>query len=186
MPFAVASVIDAFKKINSTKEIGAAAFNEFVSNISSLMQKIGSVSVDASVNLGVSLMQGIIKGIQSQTSALIKALDDAMGAALEGVKKTLGIASPSRLFEDQVGTNIASGIAKGMDKINDPNFGALLGMTDRFRSSALATAATAPLSSSTNTATYNDHYTVNATYRYQEESTIRDDLQMVHMLRGRR
>ena len=182
----IGKAIDQFSKLLDFKAPSKDIINAFTSTLTTFVSEMTKLVLPASQDIGVDMIAGVIKGIQSQTSALTKALDDAMNAALEGVKKTLGIASPSRLFEDQVGTNIASGIAKGMDKINDPNFGALLGMTDRFRSSALATAATAPLSSSTNTATYNDHYTVNATYRYQEESTIRDDLQMVHMLRGRR
>ena len=179
----VAGAIDAFKKINSTKEIGSAAFNEFVKNITELMNKISATTIDASINLGASLMQGIIKGIQSQSDALVKALDDAMGKALEGVKKTLGIASPSKVFEEQVGTNIAAGIASGMNKITEPNFGGLLAATDNFRSASVAMAANTPLTS--NNASYTEQYNVYASYKHQEESTIRDDLRMVHMLRGR-
>ena len=179
----VAGAIDAFKKINSTKEIGSAAFNEFVKNITELMNKISATTIDASINLGASLMQGIIKGIQSQSDALTKALDSALGKALEGIKKTLGIASPSKVFEDEVGANIAAGIASGMNRIAEPNFGGLLAATDNFRTASVAMAANAPLMSNSN---HTEQYNVYANYKYQEESTIREDLRMVHMLRGRR
>ncbi len=63
-------------------------------------------------NIVTSLWNGISGGwnwLTSQVSSLAKGL-------LAGVKKTLKIGSPSKLFRDEVGTNIAKGIWVGFDK----------------------------------------------------------------------
>jgi len=179
----ISTAIDQFAKLLDFKAPSKDAMTTFVNALKSIVSAMTNLVLPASEDIGVQLIQGIIKGIQSQVAALSKALDDAMGQALDSIKVTLGIASPSKVFEEQVGTNIAAGIASGMNKITEPNFGGLLAATDNFRSASVAMAANTPLTS--NNASYTEQYNVYASYKHQEESTIRDDLRMVHMLRGR-
>ena len=180
----ISTAIDQFAKLLDFKAPSKDAMTTFVNALKSTVSAMTNLVLPASEDIGVQLIQGIIKGIQSQVAALSKALDDAMGQALDSIKVTLGIASPSKVFEEQVGTNIAAGIASGMNKITEPNFGGLLAATDNFRMASVAMAANAPIMHSTGT--YTEQYNVYANYKHQEESTIRDDLRMVHMLRGRR
>lgn len=58
---------------------------------------------------------GIWNGIQSYASWLWQQVKNFASNILNSVKNALGIHSPSRLFEDQVGKNIALGIGEGFD-----------------------------------------------------------------------
>lgn len=58
---------------------------------------------------------GIWNGIQSYASWLWKQVKNFASNILNSVKSALGIHSPSKLFEEQVGKNIALGIGEGFD-----------------------------------------------------------------------
>lgn len=66
------------------------------------------------VGLGVNIIKGIIKGLQSMASAVVEALLNIIKAGVDAVKKWLGIKSPSRLMAKEVGQWIPAGIATGM------------------------------------------------------------------------
>lgn len=67
-------------------------------------------------NLGKNILDGIINGIKKNASKIIDSLIAAAGAALNGVKEFLGIHSPSTVFRDQIGKNMALGMGVGFDK----------------------------------------------------------------------
>lgn len=58
---------------------------------------------------------GIWNGIQSYASWLWQQVKNFASNILNSVKSALGIHSPSKLFEEQVGKNIALGIGEGFD-----------------------------------------------------------------------
>ena len=64
---------------------------------------------------GRSVIDGIISGINDGIGALEDAITGAAKRALDAAKKALGISSPSRVFADQVGFHIATGIAAGIN-----------------------------------------------------------------------
>jgi len=64
--------------------------------------------------LGKSILDGIKNGITGSAKQLAGSVVDAAKNALTGAKKFLGIASPSRLFKDQVGLEIGAGMAAGI------------------------------------------------------------------------
>jgi TP901 family phage tail tape measure protein len=67
-------------------------------------------------DVGKGIVMGIINGVINQGGALIHKLEDLANSALKAAKKFLGISSPSKLFADEVGKNVALGIAVGIDK----------------------------------------------------------------------
>jgi phage-related protein len=66
--------------------------------------------------LGVDMIRGIANGLSNAGSALADAAKKAANGALNSIKKALGIASPSRVFRDEVGLMMGEGIAVGLDK----------------------------------------------------------------------
>ena len=71
------------------------------------------------------MIKGIAKGVTNAKKMLVEAVKKVGGWALEGIKKLLGIASPSKVFRDQVGKNMALGLAEGFED-NMPDLGASL------------------------------------------------------------
>jgi phage-related protein len=64
--------------------------------------------------VGRDIINGIISGIKAMGSALAGALKDIVTAGLDVAKKALGIASPSKVFRDEVGKWIPAGVAVGI------------------------------------------------------------------------
>ena len=64
--------------------------------------------------LGLGITDGIIDGLDS--SKVNNKIVDMANEALRKAKKALGIASPSKVFRDEVGKQISAGIALGIDK----------------------------------------------------------------------
>ena len=64
---------------------------------------------------GANIVNGVIEGVKSGVGALKDAVKSAAGKALDAAKNFLGIHSPSKVFQDEVGKMIALGIAKGVE-----------------------------------------------------------------------
>ena len=71
--------------------------------------------------VGMNIVRGIANGISGAVSFITDAARSAASAALEAAKGFLGINSPSTLFENQVGANMALGMVKGWDNILGSN-----------------------------------------------------------------
>lgn len=65
---------------------------------------------------GANIINGIIEGVKGGVTALKDAVKSAAGKALDAAKNFLGIHSPSKVFQDEVGKMIALGTAKGIEK----------------------------------------------------------------------
>ena len=95
-----------------------------VQGIPSLLGKIPSMIVQiknafTSVNwgqVGLNIIKGIASGIAGAAGRLVDAAVKAATDALNWVKKKLGIHSPSTVFRDQVGKNMALGVGVGFEK----------------------------------------------------------------------
>jgi hypothetical protein len=66
--------------------------------------------------IGEAIIDGIKEGVVNAAKRLADSVVDAAKSALNAAKKFLGINSPSRLFRDQVGLMIGTGIAAGIDQ----------------------------------------------------------------------
>jgi len=103
---------------NETPRIIDAGFKmtiDFINGLADAIRENTPVLVEAFWNLAAAMIEGLVAG-------LFAGIDGAVGAAIalgesmiKGVKDVLGIASPSKVFEEEVGRNIALGTAKGID-----------------------------------------------------------------------
>ena len=65
--------------------------------------------------LSANIINGLIDGIGAAEDNLIATVTGAVGKAVDGVKKFLGIASPSKLMRDEIGKYIPEGLALGIE-----------------------------------------------------------------------
>ena len=66
--------------------------------------------------IGTNIIQGIANGIRNAGSIIVSAAKDAAQSAFNAAKEFLGIGSPSKLFEKEVGRQISAGMAIGISK----------------------------------------------------------------------
>ena len=92
------------------------AIPNLVSKIPQIISAIKDafLSVDW-LSVGVNIIKGIASGVASAAEQLVDAAVSAATDALNWVKSKLGIHSPSRVFRDQVGKNMALGIGVGFE-----------------------------------------------------------------------
>ena len=119
------SAFDFFRSINWA-QLGSNLIHGIVSLIQgnfnvipNALRSIGSTAFNAFTsinwfNLGANIIQGVINGISSNVGAIASAARNAAYNALQAAKSFLGINSPSKVFEDQVGYQSDAGFAKGM------------------------------------------------------------------------
>lgn len=67
------------------------------------------------VNLGWEIASGIARGILNGIGNVINAITNVVSSALDSAMEWLGIASPSRVFRDNVGKWIPEGMAVGIE-----------------------------------------------------------------------
>lgn len=67
-------------------------------------------------SIGVDLLLGIGDGLLEGVTALLDTAKNVAGKVVKGFEKLFGIASPSKLFRDQIGLNLADGIGVGFEK----------------------------------------------------------------------
>lgn len=70
--------------------------------------------------VGLNMVQGLWEGIKNATSWVLDKIKGFGNAILDGIKGIFGIHSPSRLFRDEVGKNLALGVGEGFtDTMHD-------------------------------------------------------------------
>lgn len=120
----VASIASNLPQILSTgiKIIGelASGLIRAIPNLVGKIPQIISAIKDAFLSVdwlsvGVNIIKGIASGVASAAGQLVDAAVGAATDALNWVKSKLGIHSPSRVFRDQVGKNMALGIGVGFE-----------------------------------------------------------------------
>lgn len=85
------------------------------------LKSIGTLAMNAfkSINwgsVGKAVITGIANGITGAAGAIVIAAKNAAKKALDAAKNFLGIHSPSTVFRDQVGKNMALGMGIGFEK----------------------------------------------------------------------
>ena len=86
-----------------------AYFSQLWSNIKSVFSSVGSWFS----SVGQAIVSGIRNGISAGWSALTGFVAEKAKSLLNAAKSALGIASPSKVFRDEVGVMLAKGIAQG-------------------------------------------------------------------------
>lgn len=96
-------------------EVGKTLLNKVKDGISSGISKITDV--------GKNLVQGLWNGINNAKDWVLNKIKGFGQSILNGIKSFFGIHSPSTVFKDQIGTNLALGIGEGfteeMNNVSD-------------------------------------------------------------------
>lgn len=96
--------------ISSIPQLVAALpqiINAIVQGIQNLMSNI--------VSIGRNIVEGIWQGITGAASWLVSKITGWFNGVVGSVKRFLGIASPSKLFADEIGENMGLGIGEGFE-----------------------------------------------------------------------
>ena len=130
---------------------------------------VNSLAAQA-LSIGTGIANGIAKGISNGAAAITNAARAAAAMALDAAKKLLGIASPSKVFADQVGYQMSAGMAAGIMRGIPDITGAIGGATG---------AAVGAVNQTT------QNYYLSASYQTaQSESSISQDLRAMQLLAG--
>lgn len=81
--------------------------------IDKIVQNFKSMT-DQFVQAGKEMVEGLIKGAKAKVDELVNTFKAMAQAALAAAKAVLGIHSPSKVFADEVGQHIPTGIAQGI------------------------------------------------------------------------
>jgi phage-related protein len=68
------------------------------------------------LEVGKHLVEGLWNGLLQAKDWLFNKVKEFAQGILDSIKSALGIASPSKVFQDEVGTNIALGVGEGFSK----------------------------------------------------------------------
>lgn len=89
-------------------------------NVGNTAYQIGQVILQTLWNLpgqiwslGVNIVQGLWEGIASSFNWIKNKIGEWVGNVFDFIKRLFGIASPSKLFRDEIGKNLALGIGEG-------------------------------------------------------------------------
>lgn len=80
--------------------------------LSALFQALGNIG-NAAIDIGSNILKGIWDGMANAKDWLMGKVKSLMGSITDGIKSFFGIKSPSRLFRDEIGKNLALGIGEG-------------------------------------------------------------------------
>ncbi len=122
-------VINAIKNLQNTlSNLGQNAISGLGSAISNGISSIVSKAHDivsgirnafSNMNwgsIGSNIISGIANGIAGAVGGLVNSAIDAAKSAFNAAKRALGIHSPSTLFRDEIGKNMALGMGIGFEK----------------------------------------------------------------------
>ena len=71
------------------------------------------------LDVGKNLVQGLWNGINNAKNWVLDKIKGFGKSILNGIKSIFGISSPSKVFRDEIGTNLALGIGEGFEKEMD-------------------------------------------------------------------
>lgn len=107
---------------NKGKEAAIKLFNNIIDTIAGLP--------DQMLNIGKNIVEGLWNGITGMGSWIKNKINDFGKGLLQGMKESLGIQSPSKLFRDEVGRFIPQGVAVGVEADTDSALKAIDNMND--------------------------------------------------------
>ena len=91
--------------VNRGCQAAANLFNAIVNKVKEIPDQMW--------NIGSNIVSGIWNGISGSIGWITNKVKKFAGSILNGIKSALGIHSPSKVFEEQVGKNMALGVGEG-------------------------------------------------------------------------
>lgn len=125
----VVNLVDAIgSRAGDLANAGVDLVLDFINAIADTIRTRSEEVGAAAANLGSAIVEGVVNAVIGFGEALWGKLKSGAEYALGKVKSFLGIASPSKVFRDQVGKQIVAGMAVGVDKNTDLVNKAMIGM----------------------------------------------------------
>jgi TP901 family phage tail tape measure protein len=108
-------IINFFKNLPANIVIALKDLPKTVGDFFGAVAKAGSDLIKQVVKVGEAIVKGIWKGIEDMVTWFTSKITNFFSGIVDGVKKTLGIQSPSKVFAE-IGTNMVEGVAQGIAK----------------------------------------------------------------------
>lgn len=88
----------------------------FIEGLAKAIRENSERMGNAGGDLAAAIIEGMAKGLTSGTNKVVQAAKNVAKSALDAALKFLGIKSPSKVFEEQVGEQVPAGMALGIRK----------------------------------------------------------------------
>ena len=112
----ITGAIDTISKLGQLQNGAAGLLDTFAATLTGMLAEMQRIAVPATQTLGQQMSWGIAQGIEAGTPAIVQAVYAAMNAALAAARAALGIASPSTVFDEDIGQMGGAGMARGFDR----------------------------------------------------------------------
>lgn len=109
-------VSSAWSGITSAVSSGVSSMMNFITSIPSRIMGVFSGAGSWLLSAGQNIIQGLINGITNAIGGAISAVKNAVGGIIDGAKSMLGIHSPSKVFDREIGRMIPAGLGRGVSE----------------------------------------------------------------------
>jgi tape measure domain-containing protein len=110
------AVSSAWSGITSVVSSGVSSMMNFITSIPSRIMGVFSGAGSWLLSAGQNIIQGLINGITNAIGGAISAVKNAVSGIIDGAKSLLGIASPSKVFDREIGRMIPAGLGRGVSE----------------------------------------------------------------------
>lgn len=110
------AVSAAWNGITSAVSSGVSSMMSFITSIPSRIMGVFSGAGSWLLSAGKNIIQGLVNGIKNAIGGAISAVKDAVGGIIDGAKSLLGIHSPSKVFDREIGRMIPAGLGRGVSE----------------------------------------------------------------------
>jgi len=110
------AVSSAWSGITSSVSSGVSSMMNFITSIPSRIMGVFSGAGSWLLSAGQNIIQGLINGITNAIGGAISAVKNAVSGIIDGAKSLLGIASPSKVFDREIGRMIPAGLGRGVSE----------------------------------------------------------------------
>jgi tape measure domain-containing protein len=108
------AVSSAWSGITSAVSSGVSSMMSFITSIPSRIMGVFSGAGSWLLSAGQNIIQGLINGIKNAIGGAISAVKNAVSDVIGAAKNILGIASPSKVFDREIGRMIPAGLGRGV------------------------------------------------------------------------
>lgn len=108
------AVSSAWSGITSAVSSGVSSMMSFITSIPSRIMGVFSGAGSWLLSAGQNIIQGLINGITNAIGGAISAVKNAVSGIIDDVKSMLGIHSPSKVFDREIGRMIPAGLGRGV------------------------------------------------------------------------
>lgn len=110
------AVSSAWSGITSAVSSGVSSMMSFITSIPSRIMGVFSGAGSWLLSAGQNIIQGLINGITNSIGGAISAVKNAVSGIIDGAKSMLGIHSPSKVFDREIGRMIPAGLGRGVSE----------------------------------------------------------------------